>query len=324
MPDIIGDAVDRLITIEMRPLGIPRGVIPHLYQRVRDCVGQPLTLKAAHRLAALPHSGVVFIATGAGAPEVLPKGETDGPLGAAALARALSLGPGVHPIILTTMGYEEPQRAALDAYETRAEILTMDTDKDTQGAAAIAGEWLDRYRPTAVIATEMKGAAEDGRLHFMTARECTVDARLDQLFPLAQARGLYTLGVGDGGNEIGFGKFTEAVMETHPHGAVVASTVATDDLVVAAISNWGCYGIEAMLAYVLGTPDLLHAADMGVRAMEACAAAGGGDGIYTRPLPMEDGQPVQIHAALITMLRQIISNGLTHVDHALTLPGSKL
>jgi hypothetical protein len=166
----------------------------------------------------------------------------------------------------------------------------------------------------------MKGAAEDGRLHFMTARECTVDSRLDRVVTFAREQGIYTLGIGDGGNEIGFGRFREAVFATHPHGRSIASTIETDDLVVAAISNWGCYGIEAMLAYLLGQPTLLHTPEMGMRAMEACATAGSGDGIYTRALPMEDGQSTDVHAALITLLRQTITNGMVHVEHALNLP----
>jgi hypothetical protein len=319
VPHIIGDSIDRLITIEMRPLGVPRGVIPALYQRVRDAVGEPLTLRAARRLHTLPTGSRVFIATGAGAPGVLPKGETDGPLGAAALARILARGLALRPILLTTAGYEEPLAAALEAYGAPSEILTLVADLDAEGATAIAAEWLDRYQRVAAIATELKGAAADGRCYFMTARECTVDARLDRLFHLAALRGLLTIGVGDGGNEVGFGNHGAAVRAVHPHGATIASTVSTDELVVAAISNWGCYGLEATLAYLLERPDLLHDAEMGARAMEACAAAGAGDGIYTRPIPYEDGQPGSVHAALITLLRQIIANGLASVEHALDL-----
>lgn len=317
MPIIVGDAVDRLITIEMRPLGVPRGVIPRLYQRVRDAVGESLTLRAARRLSDLPAGAKVFIATGAGAADILPKGETDGPLGAAALARILVQGIGASPVIVTTAGYDEPIAAALDAYETHAEILTLAPDADLDSATAIAVNWLDRYRPLAAIAIEQKGAAEDGKFHFMTARECTVDARLDRLFVLARARNLLTIGIGDGGNEIGFGSFVTAVRETHPHGATIACTIPTDELVVAAISNWGAYGVEAMLAFLLHRPELLHSAEMGIRAMQACAAAGAGDGIYTEPIPFEDGQPAPIHDALVTMLRQIITNGLSRLDHAL-------
>lgn len=323
MPEVIGENVDRLITIEMRPLGVPRGVIPRLYQAVCDAVGEPLTLRAARRLKELPRGGVVFIATGAGAPQVLPKGETDGPLGTAALARALTLGLGLCPVILTTLGFEEPQLAALHAYGVDAPILSLDATLSVEQAAAITAGWLDQYRPEAVISVEMKGAAADGKLHFMTGRECTVDARLDQLFLQAAERGIYSLGVGDGGNEIGFGRFTRVVREVHPHGEAIACQLTTDDLVVAAISNWGCYGIEAMLAYVLGRPELLHTSQMGTAAMEACARAGGGDGIYTRPLAMEDGQPAPVHAALMTMLYQTVVNGVTQVEHALNLPGNR-
>lgn len=317
MQGYVGDSVDRIITVEMRPAGVPCGVIPDLYSRIRSQVGESLTLRAARRLLALPSDATVFIATGAGAEGVLPKGETDGPPGAAALCRVLTAVRAARPIVLTTAGYEEPMAAALEAYESRAEIVTMSAAASADDATAIARDWIRRYKPAAAIATEMKGVAADGKLHFMTGRECAVDARLDRVFVLARSLQIATIGIGDGGNEIGFGAFRDDVRSAHPEGATIASTIATDETVVAAISNWGCYGVEAMIAFLVERPDLLHSADMGVRGLEACAAAGAGDGIFTRQLAFEDGQPGTVHAALVTMLRQIISNGSQTIEHAL-------
>jgi hypothetical protein len=131
------------------------------------------------------------------------------------------------------------------------------------------------------------------------------------------------LGIGDGGNEIGFGDFTNEVLATHPNGHLIASTVPTDATVVAAISNWGCYGVEAMLARLLNTPELIHTPEMGVRAMEACAAAGAGDGVYTRIMVSEDGLPASAHVALVSLLKEIVETSLRNVDHALKLDASQ-
>jgi hypothetical protein len=319
MTEILATTIDRAITLEMRPTGIPRGVMPGLYEAVRRRCPAPLTLLAAQRLQALPAGARVFLATGAGAPEVLPQGETDGPLGVAALARMVRLGLGGEPVVLTTAGYEAPIRAALAAYDTPADILSLAASATGEQARAVAEQWLEAYQPDLAIAVEMKGAARDGQLHFMTARVCACDARLDQVFLAATQRGITTIGVGDGGNEIGFGAFQEAVVDSHPHGAAIACTIATDILVVAAMSNWGCYGIEAVLAGLLGHPEWIHSGDMGVRAMQACAAAGAGDGIYTKALPLEDGLSADVHRALMTLLSETVRIGLTDVHHALAL-----
>lgn len=319
MTEIIATNVDRAITLEMRPRGIPRGVMPGLYESVRRHADAPLTLLAAQRLRAVSPGERVFLATGAGAPDVLPKGETDGPLGVAALARIVRLGLGAEPVVLTTAGFEDPIRAALDAYETPAPILSLDATAPPAQARALADEWLDAYTPSLAVAVEMKGGADDGQLHYMTGRVCTSDSRLDQTFLAASERGIATVGVGDGGNEIGFGRYQAEVVDSHPHGAVIACTVPTDVLVVAAISNWGCYGIETVLACLLGRVDLIHSADMGVRAMQACADAGGGDGIYTKQLPLEDGLSTEVHRAVMCLLSETARIGLTDVEHALRL-----
>ena len=99
MPEIIGENIDRLCTVEMRPQGMPRGKIHRLYEAARRKQnGRPLTLLAAEKLrAALKPGDYVILATGAGVPPWMPAGETDGPVGIAALGRALVMGLGARP-----------------------------------------------------------------------------------------------------------------------------------------------------------------------------------------------------------------------------------
>ena len=59
---------------------------------------------------------------------------------------------------------------------------------------------------------------------------------------------------------------TDAVRAIQPYGARcqcdcgegMATVTPADVLVVAAVSNWGAYGIEASLAILLERPELLH------------------------------------------------------------------
>ena len=56
-----------------------------------------------------------------------------------------------------------------------------------------------------------------------------------------------TVGIGDGGNEIGMGKVHQQVIEHIQNGRNIASTVATDHLVTAGVSNWGGSALVAAL-----------------------------------------------------------------------------
>jgi len=56
--EIIGEYVDRLCTVEMRPQGMPRGKIHRLYEAARRRQqDRPLTLLAAERLRATVKPG---------------------------------------------------------------------------------------------------------------------------------------------------------------------------------------------------------------------------------------------------------------------------
>src|SRR3954462_7501713 len=97
MPEIAGEYVDRLVTVEIRNRGIPVGITRPLYESARaEGGGRPLTLRAAEGLLQHVKRGDnVLVITGAGAAPQLPNGENDGPIGAAALAHALYRGVGV-------------------------------------------------------------------------------------------------------------------------------------------------------------------------------------------------------------------------------------
>ena len=56
-----------------------------------------------------------------------------------------------------------------------------------------------------------------------------------------------TIGIGDGGNEIGMGKVQQKVIEHIENGRNIASTVATDHLITAGVSNWGGSALVAAL-----------------------------------------------------------------------------
>jgi hypothetical protein len=64
-----------------------------------------------------------------------------------------------------------------------------------------------------------------------------------------------TIGIGDGGNEIGMGKIPwETIAKNVPNGGLVACRVAADYNIVCGVSNWGAYGLAAGLWHLSGRP----------------------------------------------------------------------
>ncbi len=76
----------------------------------------------------------------------------------------------------------------------------------------------------------------------------------DRLFRLAQKvhANTRTIGIGDGGNEIGMGKIPhETIVKNIPNGDLIHCRVPTDHLIVAGVSNWGAYALAAGLFVLL-------------------------------------------------------------------------
>jgi hypothetical protein len=338
VPEIIGEYVDRLCNTEMRMKGLPRGVTYPLYERARQKQGAPLTYLAANGLIERVHDGdYVLILTGAGMAPWLPQGETDGPLGAVSLARALARGLGARPVYIS----EERNLAPIVAASVAAGVSIVsraDIDQRPEAALAVpyplggeealakAKDMLDDLEPKAIVSIEKLGPNERGVFHSITGKEIPADgqAHAHHLMQEGDRRGILTIGVGDGGNELGYGLIAEDVRELQdygrrcqcPCGSGVATVVTADVLVSAAVSNWGAYGIAACLAHILEDRDVLHDTNTEYRMLEACATAGALDGALGSQILAVDGIDWQTQQALITMLHSIVANGLKEFRRA--------
>ena len=238
--------------------------------------------------------------------------ETDGPPGAAVLGHALTqLGAHVRyvtdPVTLPVLD------AALGVLGERADVLVY---PEGDGVASVL---LRRERPTHLIAIERPARGRGG--DYLNARGDSVAAwnrPIDELFlsgldGLAAGQGarrasrVVTVGVGDGGNEIGMGNVRARLVRLSPLMARIAAVVGTDHLVVAGVSNWGAYGIASALGQLAGRA-LLHTPDVERRLIEACVAAGAVDGISRRREATVDGLSLDVHAAFVRLL-QVAARG---------------
>jgi hypothetical protein len=74
-------------------------------------------------------------------------------------------------------------------------------------------------------------------------------------------RRIRTVGIGDGGNEIGMGSFLwESLHPLVPngHGPRIACRIPTNWTIVAGTSNWGAYALAAAVALLKGHPEVLQ------------------------------------------------------------------
>ena len=320
---LMGRHIDRLVTIEARILPTSRNVIVDLYEAAREKQGGgPLSMLAARQI--LKHCGpgkTVFITTGAGDPRHLPAGETDGPPGVAALALAIHAATGAVPLLFTEipfqenlaatalaigLGIREPKYALEIGYTTSVLPLAHDGTAEKQ-----AVEYLDTYKPAMVISIEKLGPNPAGVAHTSTGTPTAGDrARAECLFDEAARRGIPSLGIGDNGNELGFGLIPDAVAKYKPNGARLCTRVATDVLIPANTSNWGAYAVEAALAALTGKPEIMHSAEIERRMIEACVDTHAADGSTGRHILQVDGMPMDVSCAVVTMLGCIVRNGL--------------
>ena len=296
-------AIDRLVTVEARISVSSRGVIENLYGAALDAQGGlPLSLQAAQLIAAHAKAGkTIFIATGAGdplgihaatgaTPILLTEAEFVENLSATALAAGL--------------GLRNPDYASKTAFTTTVLPLAADGS-----AVAQAEAYFESFSPTLVIATEKIGPNAEGIAHMSSGTPAAASrARAEHIFDLAAARGIPSIGIGDNGNEIGFGRIEGAVKKWKPGGERLATRVATDVLFPANVSNWGAYGVIAALSILLGRTDLLHDVETERRMIEACVATHAVDGSTGRHILAVDGTPLAMQQAVVTMLAGIVRN----------------
>jgi hypothetical protein len=133
-----------------------------------------------------------------------------------------------------------------------------------------------------------------------------------RLPPVAHAPGSpgpVTLGVGDGGNEIGMGKVPwDVIRRNIPGGAVIACRVAADHLVVAGVSNWGAYALAAGAALARGVRPPAGWFDLDAEEAILRVMVEQGplvDGVLGRPAVSVDGLPFAPYASPLRRIGEI-------------------
>lgn len=160
--------------------------------------------------------------------------ETDGPPGTLLLIHALQK-LGFRPVVVT----DEICRGFFEHSGIETVYLPYHADD-----AACVGI-LERFAPVGLIAIERCGKNTNG-FYENAGGDAMEDltAPVDRLFELTDVP---TVGIGDGGNEIGMGKLAAVIAEQLP---LIPCRVTADHLIVATVSNWGAIALAGCLGYL--------------------------------------------------------------------------
>jgi hypothetical protein len=254
---------------------------PRHMQVARAALEPGYYLRAAQFLQGIRETVII----GTGFP-VTSTFETDGPVGAIALYDTLET-LGAKPVLACGPPLS-------DCLKDDYRVLEL-TAGDLDNAAKQAQECLQRLQPAAIVSIERPGLASDGRYYNMRGEDIT--ERCAFFDPLLDQANCPTIAIGDGGNEIGMGNIATAIGELDINAAVTCC----DELLVADVSNWGAYGLIALLATWSGR-DLL-AQVYPVEILDYLSARGSVDGVTRENTLTEDGLEAEEGLRVIQELR---------------------
>lgn len=329
----VGEILDRLISVPIYTgsslTKVP--VLLELYLAARERFGDPLTYLAVKGLLEKTRGGdTAMIVTGFIIPPWF-RPEQDGPAGAITLARALNLGLDLVPVIVSekvvtgrisclakACGFEVVEYEQAKRFPRRLALETLPLESEE--ARQWARRALDQMNPSVIISIEKAAPNEKGIYHTGVGYDVTeIEGKVEYLINEAKERGIYTIGIGDGGNEVGMGCIKEAVKAVLstgsscgcPCGAGTHSDVATDLLIVAMVSNWGAYAMEALLAIAKGKPEIMHDRCLEERLFQAAISGGFIDPAAGFSMESSDAIDEDVHLAVVDILNFIVKSRIS-------------
>jgi hypothetical protein len=270
-----------------------------------------------------------------------PAAETDGPPGALCLARALVqleipvtlvcdrfAAPllragcacwGLHPEIMREIPWNAGDATvrdrarewleALAAEQEWTHAISTERPGPSHTIESLAGQARTAAIPQQRFADEVPPEHRDVCHNMRGAIIDAVTAPLHVLFDqVAPARSMTTIGIADGGNEIGVGRLPwETVCEVlGPGNGRIVSRVATDYLLLGGVCDWAAFALAASVCALRGRRDLVAAwtADDFASLLKSIVAAGAVDGVSRRCEPTVDGLPL---ATYLSPLQEIVA-----------------
>jgi len=248
----------------------------------------------------LSRASTVGIATGFYIPSAHAV-ESDWPPGAAFLTRALEhLGKRV------LVFCAESARVAMEVGQSD---LNLGYQIVSLQPGPVAADLWQQYPCKVFVALEYPGQGVDGKCRNMRGADISQHVpMLDAALAAAERAGIYTVAIGDGGNELGCGS---AGRRINPivNGTSIAAASDAQSVVCAGVSNWGAYALIAALS-VLHNENFLPTAEEEQALLQSLCEAGVVDGCTARREPTVDGLSADVCAAFLNELNDLTAQYL--------------
>ena len=222
--------------------------------------------------------------------------ETDGPPGAVAIGSALNQ-LGYDVVHVTDRYATDIMEKTGGDYSSVREFPIIGDEESKRFAAELIAE----LQPSVIIAIERCGFTDEGKYRNMRGRDITEhNARIDYLFD----SGVPTVGIGDGGNEIGMGNLAEEVVKVESLVKLPCVT-RVDKPMLASVSNWGGYGLAAALSELSGR-NLLPSVEEDRDTIVKTVDLGAVDGMSSKQEYKVDGFTLEENAETVRALHDYL------------------
>jgi len=293
------EILSNIITLDLNL----RGVVNELDRVLKQLKGREYLKNVCSRVSSrLDYGSEVFIFTGFPIPP-LYRFESDGPIGAIVLARAL-LHLNAKPLIIVERNLLRVIVRLALSLKLRVNVGgtvskgvgVLGVNPSGEGEEQIL-RLLSHFHPSIAIFIEKPGQSINGRYYTMRLEDISNYVfKVDQIIPLTSKLSILTVGIGDGGNEVGMG----ILYKLSPR---VITVTRTDELIVSTISNWGVYALVAGLSFIRGVIDILHKPEYEELLIREATKLGLIDGILRCKSFSVDSCPLNINKHIVGLLR---------------------
>jgi hypothetical protein len=162
---------------------------------------------------------------------------------------------------------------------------------------------LVEHAPSALVSIERAGLLGDGTYRNWKGVDFSEhNAKIDHMFNEHP----YSVGIGDGGNEIGMGNMREVIpsIDNLPDDPCVTTTT---ELITASVSNWGGYGLVAAISIKTGN-NLLPTVEQGYEWVKDIVAVGAVEGMSGESKDWVDGRPPEDDAMCLRDLHTLLTS----------------
>ena len=278
-------------------MGVAEGIILQKdirnISKLKDYLSDNFLTDAANEVVV--RKGTVLIVTGFFI-SYANASETDGPAGSIALGRALK-DIGFDVIYVT----DKWSYSILEGIsEKEDEIVEFPVDNH-ENSKQFANDLIKKFSPSLSISIERASLMGDVTYRNWKGEDVSkYNAKIDYLFNYSK----FSIGIGDGGNEIGMGNLNSEIkkVEGLPDNPAVTKV---NNLIISSCSNWGAYGLVAEISAILNKNLLISvddAKELITKSVDLGAVEGmSGDSIYAvdgRNLEEDSICLIQLHEYL--------------------------